>query len=76
MDVDEARGDEPSLGVDLAPPHLLDAAVIQPRDLADHVAGDRDIGDERGRARAIDDGSSSDDDLRSHVLPRTLMTDG
>ena len=70
VDVDETRGHEAPFGVDLPPAHLLDTTVVERGDLGDHVTGDRDIAQERGRAGAVDDGTSSDDDLRSHVLPR------
>ena len=58
VDIDPARRDQPSLGLDLAP-----AGTGLTADLDDPVAGERNVALEGGRAGAVDDGAAPDDDV-------------
>jgi len=58
VDVDESRGDEVTVGVDLAC-----AAAIGLPDCRDHAAGHRDIADELIGTCPVDDGAVPDDEL-------------
>src|SRR3954468_21600414 len=62
VDVDEPGGDDAPVGVELA------IAVQVGADLGDaSVVADRDVGADRSRAGAVDDGAPSDDDVCAHV---------
>ena len=58
VDVDEAGGDDLAGGVDLAPGGAADLA-----DLDDAVAVDRDVALEGRRARAVDDGAATNNQI-------------
>ena len=61
MDVDESGRDDPTFGVDLTL-----SGSFHPTDLDDEVAVDRNVGDRRRRAGAIDDHSSPDHQVVWH----------
>ena len=58
VDVDETGRDERAIGVDLVPPFAVHAS-----DRGDHPVGDGDVGRAGIHTGAVDDGSSSDDEI-------------
>ena len=67
VDVDEARRDEPTLGIDLTSTRAVDPAVVQSDDLGDPVGLDADVRTSRRSARAVDDGAVTNDDVVVHA---------
>src|SRR4029079_7024672 len=67
VEVEEAGGDDGTVGVD-----LVSSAPVDRSDLDDRVAVERDVAGERRRAGAVDDGAASNHDVEHGHAPRVV----